>query len=30
MEFWKIWLIAMPLWVIACKLHDILQQFKKK
>lgn len=30
MEFWKVWLIVMPLWVIAFKLHDILQQLKKK
>ena len=30
MEFWKVWLIAMPLWCIVFKLHDILKELKKK
>lgn len=30
MEFWKVWLIVLPLWVIVFKLSDILEQFKKK
>jgi hypothetical protein len=30
MEFWKVWLIVVPLWVIVFKLHDILEQLKKK
>ena len=30
MEFWKVWLIVMPLWCIVFKLHDILNEFKKK
>ena len=30
MEFWKVWLIVTPLWIIAFKLHDILQQLKNK
>jgi hypothetical protein len=30
MEFWKVWLIVVPIWCIVFKLHDILEQFKKK
>jgi hypothetical protein len=30
MEFWKVFLVAVPLWVIAFKLDDILNQLKKK
>ena len=30
MEFWQLIIIVTPLWVIAFKLHDILEQFKNK
>lgn len=30
MEFWKVWLVVTPLWVIAFKLHDIVNEIKKK
>lgn len=30
MEFWKVWLIITPLWYIAFKLHDILNELKNK
>jgi hypothetical protein len=30
MEFWKVWLIVVPLWYIGFKLHDILNELKKK
>lgn len=30
MEFWKVWLIVIPLWCIAFKLHDILNELKNK
>jgi hypothetical protein len=30
MEFWKIWLIAAPIWLIAMKLYDIEKHLKNK
>ena len=30
MEFWQLIMIVTPLWIIAFKLHDIFEQFKKK
>jgi hypothetical protein len=30
MEFWKVFLIVVPLWLIAFKLNDILEELKKK
>jgi hypothetical protein len=30
MDFWKLWLLVMPLWCIVFKLHDILNELKNK
>lgn len=30
MEFWKVFLLFIPLWLIASKLDDILNELKKK
>ena len=30
MEFWKVWLIVVPLWCIVMKLHDIEKHLKNK
>ena len=30
MGLWELIMIITPLWVIAFKLHDILEQFKNK
>lgn len=30
MEFWKVWLIVVPLWYIVFVLHDILKELKNK
>jgi hypothetical protein len=30
MEFWELIVLVTPLWVIAFKLHDILNELKNK